>query len=191
MLKDINSVLPSFVGKYAQMPPKYSAKKINGQNAYALARNNVDFQLKPKEIEIYSIKCVHKIQKNTFLFDIHCSSGTYIRSLARDIANKLDTVAYMGAIIRISSGNFDIKNACLLSEISQNKIISIKKVLQDRQNVFVLDKYYDKIINGCSVPINLPNANECVVHCKGELIGLGTISNNQIKINVNLRENHD
>ena len=130
-LDDINNILPSFVGKQAQMPPKYSAKKINGQTAYTLARNNVDFELKPKEIEVYGIKVIAQLGQNKFLFDIKCSSGTYIRSLARDIATMLNTFAYMGAIIRLASGNFDIENAVKLCDVTENSIISIKKILKD------------------------------------------------------------
>lgn len=190
-IQQIQKVLPYLVGKQAQMPPKYSAKKINGQTAYTLARNNVDFELKPKEIEIYSLSCVQELNENTFLFDIHCSSGTYIRSLARDIATKLNTVAYMGAIIRVASGNFELKTACKLDEISEDKIIPLKNVLQDRQKVFVLDKYYDKIINGNAVPTTTQNTQDVVVFCKDELIGIGDIQTNVLKIKTNLWEKYD
>lgn len=188
---DINSILPSFVGKQAQMPPKYSAKKINGQTAYTLARNNVEFELKPKEIEIYGIKVVAQLDKNKFLFDIKCSSGTYIRSLARDIATKLNTFAYMGAIIRLASGNFDIENAVKLCDVTENSIVSIKKILKDKENVFISDGFYDKIINGCSIKLQHNDSQDCVVHCKGELIGIADITSGVLKIKINLWEKND
>ena len=88
-------VLPSFIGKQNQMPPLYSAKKIKGQKAYSLARKGEVFDLKEKEIEIYDLKLLDEIDQNTFRFLIHCSSGTYIRSLCRDIAQRLSTCGIM------------------------------------------------------------------------------------------------
>lgn len=187
----IESVLPNFVGKQNQMPPKFSAKKINGKNAYELARNNVDFDLQPKQIEIYSIKAEKCLAKNTFLFDIKCSSGTYIRSLARDIAKSLGTFGYMGALIRVASGNFDIENSVLIEQIDQNCIIPLTNCLKDIQNVFVSSKFYDKIINGCSVPTQADDCDTCVVFCKEQLIGIGNVHQHILKIKTYLWEKND
>ncbi len=188
---DIASILPSFVGKQEQIPPKYSAKKINGKKAYELARNDVDFEVKPKEIEIYSIDLLKQISKNTFLFEIRCSSGTYVRSVARDIAKRLNTVAYVGAIIRTKSGNFDIENSTLLDDITENSIVSLKNVLQDKQKVFILDTFYDKITNGCEIEVEFEDLDSCVVYCKDKLIGIGQINQKKLKITTNLLENYD
>jgi tRNA pseudouridine55 synthase len=190
-LEDINSVLQSFVGKQSQMPPKYSAKKINGQIAYNLARENVEFELSPKEIEIYSIKVVCELSKNKFLFDIKCSSGTYVRSIVRDIATKLNTFGYMGAIIRLRSGNFDIANAIKLCDVTENSIEPLKNVLKDRQKIFISSDFYDKIVNGCKVHINHNDITDCVVFCNNELIGIGDVQNSVLKIKTNLREKYD
>ena len=100
--QQIENILSSFVGKQLQLPPKYSAKKVAGQRAYELARQDKDFELTAKEVEIYDINVITEIAHNAFLFEIKCSSGTYIRSIARDIAKKLDTVAYMGATLIIA-----------------------------------------------------------------------------------------
>lgn len=190
-LTDIQNVLNNFIGKQNQMPPKYSAKKINGQAAYDLARKNIDFDLKPKEIEIYSIKVVSQLAQNQFLFDIKCSSGTYVRSIARDIAEALNTFAYMGAIIRVSSGNFNIDSAIRLSNITEQSITEIKNILKDRQNVFVEDAFYDKIINGCKIYINNPDVKDVVIYCKNQLIGIGDINDCILKIHTYLWEQND
>lgn len=189
--KDIISVLKGFVGKQDQMPPKYSAKKVNGKTAYDLARNNIDFELKPKEIEIYNIQLLTEISQNKFLFDIHCSSGTYIRSIARDIAYKLGTYAYMSAIIRISSGNFNIEDSVRLDDITEQSIIPIEKILEDKQNIFVNDKFYDKLCNGCTIIVNEIDKLNVVVYCKNELFGIADIVNGKLKIHTNLREKND
>lgn len=186
---NIIKILPNLVGKIQQIPPKYSAKNINGKRAYELARNGVEFEIKPKQVEIYSIDLIEELKQNTFLFDIKCSSGTYIRSIARDLANLLGTYGYMAGLIRTKSGNFDINDAVMLDDISEQSIIPIEKVLQDRKNVFVDDKFYDKIINGCEIDVLQTDSTNIVVYCKNKLIGLGDVKDNVLKIKTYLKEN--
>ncbi|HEY8423963.1 MAG TPA: tRNA pseudouridine(55) synthase TruB, partial [Clostridia bacterium] len=93
-LEQINRILPDFVGTISQLPPGYSAKRINGKRAYELARSGQDVNLKPVEVKIYKISA-QELADNEFIFDITCSGGTYIRSICRDIAQKLDTCAVM------------------------------------------------------------------------------------------------
>lgn len=188
---DLIDVLKTFVGKQLQMPPKYSAKKINGKNAYDLARQNVDFELVPKEIEVFEIKLIAKLSANKFLIDIKCSAGTYIRSLARDIAQKLGTYGYMGALIRLRSGNFDIRDSVTLDKLTEQSIIPLKNVLKDRKKIFISDKFYDKINNGCSVKVDDEDEQNVIVFCKNILFGLGNIENGTLKLSVNLKEKND
>ncbi len=188
---EIFDVIPKLLGKQSQIPPNYSAKKIDGKRAYDLARNGSEFELKPKEVEIFSIDIIEQIAKNTFLFQIKCSSGTYVRSIARDMAKLLNTVAYVGAIIRTQSGSFEIENSILIDTVSTDSIMPLKNILKDRQNVFVLDELYDKITNGCEICTEIKNLDCCVVYCKGELIGLGNIEDSKLKITTNLREKND
>lgn len=118
----IQNILPNFIGKQQQMPPQFSAKKINGQKACDLARRGVGVELKPKEIEIYDLKVIREFDDNNYQFEITCSSGTYIRSLCRDIAYKLSTYGTMLSIIRTKCGSFDISNSCTLDDIHNGKI---------------------------------------------------------------------
>ena len=118
----IKNILPNFIGKQQQMPPQFSAKKINGQKACDLARRGVEVELKPKEIEIYDLKVIREFDDNNFQFEITCSIGTYIRSLCRDIAYKLSTYGTMLSIIRTKCGSFDISNSCMLDDIQNGKI---------------------------------------------------------------------
>jgi tRNA pseudouridine55 synthase len=105
----ITGILSSFVGKYEQMPPAFSAKKVSGVPAYKLARKGIDVKLSPKQIEIYSIEMD---DDNTF--KMKCSVGTYVRSVVRDIATKLGTIATCSMIRRTQTNGFDIKNAVRL-----------------------------------------------------------------------------
>ena len=123
----IEKVLSKFTGKYPQMPPRYSAKKINGKKACDLARKGQEFELKPKEIEVYSLKLLRKVEDNTFEFEIHCSSGFYVRSLARDLAKALGTFAHALSITRIKCGEFSLDQAQTLEELRGGNI-NIHKV---------------------------------------------------------------
>lgn len=119
---DIREILPVFVGRQLQMPPAFSAKKINGKKACDLARKGEAVELKPKEIEIYKIDLIRSFGNNNFQFEITCSSGTYVRSICRDIACKLSTYGTMLSIIRTKCGSFDISNSCTLADIQNEKI---------------------------------------------------------------------
>lgn len=115
---DIDLVLQTFVGKIQQTPPAFSAVKINGKRAYKLARSGQDFEIKPREVEIYSAKIIQFISPEDFDLEIVCSKGTYIRSLARDIGEKLEVGGYLKALLRVSIGpyNIDICNRILLDK---------------------------------------------------------------------------
>lgn len=114
----INKHINEFIGKQNQMPPLYSAKKINGKKACDVARQGGDLKLHSKEIEIFNLKLVRCFDDNNFQFEITCSSGTYIRSLCRDLAYSMSTYGTMVSIIRTRCGNFDINNSCTLEDIA-------------------------------------------------------------------------
>ena len=153
--EDILKVLPEFEGKILQVPPKYSAIKINGKRACDLARENIDFEIKPKEITIHSIKLISEQAENVFKFEVHCSAGTYIRTLFSDIAYKMGTVSTTPVIIRTQSGRFNLTNALSLEDFEETqKVLSITEVFKDMQVVEVDEKIAKKIINGVKIAIN-------------------------------------
>ena len=109
-LEDIESVINSFLGKIEQTPPKFSAIKINGKRAYKLARENKDFEIPSRTIEIYDIEILD-YNYPELKIRTHVSSGTYIRTLAEDIGKKLSTGAYLTSLRRLKIGDYDLKNA--------------------------------------------------------------------------------
>ena len=130
--EQILSVLPKFIGNISQVPPKYSAIKINGEKACDLARKGVDFEIKSREIEIFSIELKQKIAKNRYLFKVHCSAGTYIRTLFADIAEAIGTISTTPVIIRTKSGRFTEESAVTLEELEKTKkIIGIEELFSD------------------------------------------------------------
>lgn len=120
--KQIKTVLSQFEGKYMQMPPSYSAKKIDGQRAYKLARAGKEIKLEPVEVTIHGITDV-KYDYPRLDFTVSVSSGTYIRSLAQDIGEKLGTGAYLSALRRTKIGNYRITKAVPIDKVSVSDII--------------------------------------------------------------------
>ena len=177
--EQIESVINKFIGKVSQVPPKYSAIKINGKKACDLARCDVDFEIKPREIEIYSIELVKEIDLNKFLFKVHCSAGTYIRTLFNDIACELKTVATTPVIIRTKSGRFTNENAVTLEELEQNpETIKVEDLFNDYKIITINDSDAKKLINGVSIEADRNiKEKEFLLAYKGRLLGLYEIKN--------------
>lgn len=106
--EQIDNIIDNFKGKIEQIPPRYSSVSINGNRAYDLARSGENFALPTRSVEIYDLKCTSQLDTNLFAFEVHCSAGTYIRSLILDIAKQLDTIATTVCIIRTASGAFSL-----------------------------------------------------------------------------------
>lgn len=115
--EEIRAAVASFVGKIAQIPPAHSAIQIQGKRAYKLARQGVALEMEPRAVEIYSI-AVREIQDWMVVLDVHCSKGTYIRSLAHDLGAKLGTGAHLAALRRTASGDFSIEQSHTLEQVS-------------------------------------------------------------------------
>ena len=116
-LPTINVALNNFIGIITQTPPKFSAIKIGGQRAYKLARQGKDFEIPSREVEIYSIDILD-YRYPELKIKVHCSSGTYIRTLAEDIGKKLQTGAYLTALRRIRIASYDVADALPLSHFT-------------------------------------------------------------------------
>lgn len=159
-------VLNSFIGKYNQEVPMYSAVKINGRKLYEYARSNIQITPPSKIVEIYSISLLEEpiYKDDTVEFTMKCevSKGTYIRSLIRDIAYKLSTYGTMKELIRTKQGSFLLEDAFTLEDIQKDnyKLLSIKealpnikitkiddKTLKQVKNGMVLDKFFEEEIS--------------------------------------------
>jgi len=112
---EIKKIIPLFEGEITQIPPKYSAIHINGIRAYDLARQNKDFQMPERKITIHELSLIDYSPQNNMR--VSCSSGTYIRTLGRDIAERLGTVGHLTALRRIKNGFFDITDTILLDNL--------------------------------------------------------------------------
>jgi tRNA pseudouridine55 synthase len=123
-LSEIEGNLKKFVGEIDQIPPKYSAIKINGKKAYDLARKGKEFEMKSRKVEIQNIEIV-KYDYPELVIDVDCGSGTYIRSLIHDLGQELKVGAYMIALLRTRVGKFDLDDSYTLKEVEEKGIETV------------------------------------------------------------------
>lgn len=118
---EIQSILPKFMGEIMQTPSAFSALKVNGKRAYELARAGKEVEIKPRPITIYDLKAL-EIKPDTATFEVECSKGTYVRTLAHDIAHALGTVGVVTMLRRTVCSPFDLTQAVALEDIKNEKL---------------------------------------------------------------------
>jgi tRNA pseudouridine55 synthase len=153
-VENIAEAISSFTGVIEQVPPVFSALKVNGQRAYNFARKGIEVELKKREVTVYSIDIID-IRMPLITIEVSCSGGTYVRSLASDIGKKLGTVAHLRNLRRLSSGLFSVDNAMTIKDIDSvgseamlNRIIPLHKSLPDMKTVELDNHLAEKIRNG-------------------------------------------
>ena len=171
----VNEVLKSFIGKQKQTPPIYSSIKVNGMKLYEYARKGIEVKIEPRDIEIFDISNV-SISGDEITYTVHCSKGTYIRSLCEDIATKLGTCGTMSYLRRNKTGEFSIDEAITLEEIQEEKIVSIEKLFD---NKIIIEKDLDKLLNGMELPCDKPDGLYSLY--TNHYIGIGKIINKKLK----------
>ena len=193
----VEETLNSFIGVQNQVPPMYSAIKVNGRKLYDYARSGQTVEVKARRIEIYNIKLIKIDEKEKqIFFRVSCSNGTYIRTLCENIAEKLGTVGYMKELNRTKVGDFKIEDSIKVKELEENilkhnlsKIITIEELFKEKEKVELTDNEIKKYLNGVQIPVNEiysktnNNNNEeiCRVYYKNKFIGLGVIKNEKLK----------
>lgn len=147
--EELIEVLNSFVGTYLQEVPKYSAVKVNGKKMYEYARKKVDIESPKRVVRINSIELLD-FNNLSYKFKVEVSKGTYIRSLIKDINDKLGIIGVMDDLIRVRQGNFNLKNSCDIEHLKNGnfKLLTNDEVLKDYKHISVDDKVYNKIRNG-------------------------------------------
>lgn len=178
----ILEALPSFLGTIEQIPPLYSAKSVNGIRAYDLARKGEKVDLKKCSVNIIEYKLLEQINEKSFKFIITCGSGTYIRSLCRDLAHKLNSKATMTALCRIKSDVFNLDNAIDIENISEKDILPIDIVLQNFDKIEVDEEIYKDFLNGKKV--NIEKNGIFRAYKNSELIGICEVNDNLAKMKI-------
>ena len=146
---ELVNVLDSFIGEYDQEVPIYSAVKVNGKKLYEYARRNEKVNLPKRKVEIKKIELLES-SNDSYSFKVTVSKGTYIRSLIKDINNKLGVIGVMSDLLRTRQGKFKIDDAYTLEDILDNKykILSINDVLKDENCVTIDDNLFNIIKHG-------------------------------------------
>ena len=186
----LRNVLKEFIGPQRQLPPMYSAIKVNGKKLYELAREGKEIERKAREIEIYDIRIVDIFPPDRAVIDVDCSKGTYIRTLCSDIGKKLGWGAYMSSLTRTASGRFLIEDAVKLDELKEiaknggidSVLITPDRALADYKRITVRKKAEKYLYNGGKIYDRYftcaakPEINETVLgyDSNGRLVGIYT-----------------
>ena len=183
--KELEKILPSFIGDIEQTPPAYSALKIGGKRACDLMRQGKDVEMKSRIIHIETLK-LKEMKNAEALFEVVCGKGTYVRSLGRDIALKAGSVGHIIYLRRTHNGAFDIKDSFLLEKIEkmwynntlQEQLFSLSTVLSDILELAVNEKQALDLCHGRAIQIDEPLtegtvyravfANELIAFVKAE-----------------------
>ena len=177
----LGEVLGSFIGKQKQIPPMYSAIKVNGKKLYEYARKNQIIERAPRDIEIYNIDNAF-YDDGILRYRIHCSKGTYIRTVCEDIAERLGTVGTMTELRRTQIGDFTIDQAVKVKEVTEDKIISLEELV-DKEVTIKKDSVF-KLINGMELYINQPDGVYKIYvdnYVNKKFLGVGILKNKYLK----------
>ncbi len=177
-----------FVGKIKQIPPMYSALKVDGKKLYDLAREGIEVERKARDIEIFRLDVTPTDKANEYELLVECSSGTYIRTLCADIGARLSCGGVMSALHRVVAGGFDIENSHTLEELEGMDIEARYNLLAPTESLFSnfemvkLPTFYEKLCrSGCEIYQNKIKTNievgTRVRLCtqKGEFFALGEV----------------
>ena len=180
--KDIKKSLASFIGQSMQTAPFFSALKHKGKPLYKYAREGEFISKPPREINIFSIEniiCEH----NKCSFIVHCSKGTYIRSIARDLGDKLNSGGHLSALRRLSQGIFNIKNAMTIENIELNKLITIEEAFSELSEIQLDSNQTKFFMNGVKIEeINLEDDTYKIYDSSKKFLGLGMVSNSVLAL---------
>ncbi|MEC9488885.1 MAG: tRNA pseudouridine(55) synthase TruB, partial [Halanaerobium sp.] len=176
-LQQIREVLPRFLGEIEQVPPIFSALKHKGQRLYELARKGQEVEVEPRQVRISRLELL-KFSSSRLLLDVECTSGTYIRSLARDLGIALGIPAHLSFLLRTRSGGFGLTGAVTPEELVKNNegagdglVMSIPAALSSLPAIFIESAERRKAVNGAPLRNYLPG--EVKVE-KGDLVRVFT-----------------
>lgn len=181
---NIDKVFKSLIGKQNQVPPMYSAIKVNGKKLYEYARRGEHVEIQPRTIEIYNIELIRTdLQNKTIEFRVYCSKGTYIRTLCENIAERLHTIGYMKELNRIKVGEFKIEDSIRIEELEKNihnNFITIEEYFDKSKSIELDNKRLQLFLNGVQLTWKLEDG-VYKIYSDSQFIGIGTIKNSLLK----------
>lgn len=192
-IEQVQSALKRFSGLISQVPPKFSALKIKGTPAYRLARAGKNFELNPRQVEVYEIKCV-KFDSETQSgeFFVHCSSGTYIRAICRDLGDYLNTGCVLKSLVRTMACGWNLADCFTLEEIEslsasgnfEKFIIALDCVFNNLVKLKLSSSDRIRFLNGASIKlpnrVSKENVEFVAVYFKDEFLGLAQLKEDEL-----------
>ena len=191
--EEIEAVLPLFVGDIIQIPPAFSAIKINGQRAYDMARKGQEVEIPERKITIYELELLEMSESDVVHCRVRCSKGTYVRTLGADIAKKLSTIGYLKALRRTKCGNFDVSSTILLENLKkieyveerQKVLLPVITCLCDITDIAVTEADAAKLKQGQGLSpkayqVNHLIGQEVSATCNGSLVAMVRIDERKI-----------
>ncbi len=189
--EEIVAILPRFIGQIEQVPPMYSAIKINGQQAYKLARKGQEVEMPPRQIEIYDLQLMAEYADSA-RFKVRCSKGTYVRTLGKDLALKLGTVGHLTELRRTKCGIFSLDDTILLDSLEKieyvdkrrESLLPVETSLRDIAEIAVSAEDATRLRMGQCLSVkafgNLPKSNLAATMCDDCLVALVQIDEYKI-----------
>jgi tRNA pseudouridine55 synthase len=177
---DFEELLKGFVGEIEQTPPAYSAVKVQGKKAYEMARKGEEVKLEPRIIKVHSLELL-EWELPDVVVDVHCSSGTYVRSLANDIGLQLGVGAHLTGLRRTKSGHFTLKDAVSMRQLRENfeqgtwanSLIPAAEALGDWTTIELTEDQLNLVVNGNRIPAeeNAPELSRAISQ-QGDLVAI-------------------
>ena len=188
--ENIEKILKSFIGESQQVPPMYSAIKVNGKKLYEYARKGQQVEIKPRNIEIYDIELI-KVNKEEkqMQFKVRCSKGTYIRTLCENIAEEMQTVGYMKELKRTKVGKFTIEQAITIEQLKEGqniKVITIEEMFEDKEKIQLEDDDIKLLLNGVKLKKEKQDGIYKIYSKTNKFIGTGIIENGRLKVDIRI-----
>ena len=185
----VEAALPHFIGDIEQMPPIFSALKVDGERAYKKARRGETVELKPRKVTICGLKALKYIDNDHTEFEAHCGKGTYIRSLARDIALYLGTVGHIAALRRTSVGPFEINQAISLDSLNDighnyapnSYLLPVETALADIPALPLTGPQAERLHHGQTVRVLDAPDGPCLAMADGKAVALAVVENGEVK----------
>ena len=182
-IEDLNAALQSFVGEIEQTPPKFSAIKIHGRKAYDLARKDIAFDMPSRRVKVYQLELI-ALDKTSATIEVDCGKGTYVRSLAIDIGERLNLPATLKSLVRLRAGGFDLKNSLTLDDIKNigaDCLLPIEEALNHLPRFELDERRVKAFMNGLPTTLRLADEKSLRVFAGGKFLGIGRIEGGELR----------
>lgn len=185
---ELSDVLPEFTGEIEQIPPMYSAIKLNGKKLCNLARNGVEVERKSRPVTIKKLEILEE-SGGEYILRVICSKGTYVRTLCHDIGERLDTCAVLSSLRRTKAGNFSVENAHTIDEIHdlvekndiEKLILPVDSLFTGHTELTISENQKQKCLCGNSFAYSVKDGTYRVYAEDGEFLMLGAVEDGQMR----------